>query len=163
MSNSANPRNTMPYEEWLTERLQNNSEAVRYLHSVIEAYLEDPEEERDDEYLKLGLEMVKATNTQKAEHMRKAVESSDGKIHWFRKKAIVITAAQVESDNMDDFFTQWAGGEVVPTGNPDKPYKIFTREGIMVADKGDWVIKGVDDEFYPCKEDIFSKTYDKVK
>lgn len=39
---------------------------------------------------------------------------------------------------------------------------IDTLEGVMRADIGDYIIKGVNDEFYPCKPDIFEKTYEKV-
>jgi hypothetical protein len=39
---------------------------------------------------------------------------------------------------------------------------INTLEGIMAASKGDYIIKGVNGEFYPCKPDIFEKTYEKV-
>lgn len=39
---------------------------------------------------------------------------------------------------------------------------IHTLEGKMRADIGDWIIKGVANEFYPCKPDIFAATYDKV-
>lgn len=41
--------------------------------------------------------------------------------------------------------------------------KIKTLEGDMRAEKGDWIIKGVNGEFYPCKPDIFEKTYEKVE
>jgi hypothetical protein len=39
---------------------------------------------------------------------------------------------------------------------------IKTLEGTMIADYGDWIIKGVKGEFYPCKPDIFEQTYEKV-
>lgn len=39
---------------------------------------------------------------------------------------------------------------------------IHTLEGVMRADKGDWIIKGVNGELYPCKPDIFEKTYEPV-
>lgn len=39
---------------------------------------------------------------------------------------------------------------------------IKTLEGTMIAQVGDFIIRGVDGEFYPCKPDIFEKTYDKV-
>lgn len=57
---------------------------------------------------------------------------------------------------LDDFmgadessFTIWADGTVT----------IRTPEGVMKASVGDWIIKGVNGEFYPCKPDIFAKTY----
>ena len=42
------------------------------------------------------------------------------------------------------------------------PTQIETLEGVMTVSPGDWVIKGVNGELYPCKDDIFKKTYDKV-
>ncbi|MFZ7282505.1 hypothetical protein ACLSZW_02290 [Avibacterium avium] len=41
-------------------------------------------------------------------------------------------------------------------------YPIRTLEGIMIASDGDWIIKGIRGEFYPCKPDIFEQTYEKV-
>ena len=41
--------------------------------------------------------------------------------------------------------------------------KIFTREGVMEARPGDWIIRGVKGEVYPCAPDIFAETYDPVK
>jgi len=46
-------------------------------------------------------------------------------------------------------------------GNP--VINIQTPEGVMTATLGDWVIKGVGGEFYPCKPDIFKKTYEAVR
>jgi hypothetical protein len=39
---------------------------------------------------------------------------------------------------------------------------IPTLEGTMAAIRGDWIIKGINGEFYPCKPDIFEKTYEKM-
>ena len=39
------------------------------------------------------------------------------------------------------------------------PVKIKTLEGEMIGDVGDWLIQGVNGEFYPCKDDIFKKSY----
>lgn len=40
--------------------------------------------------------------------------------------------------------------------------EISTLEGVMKANFGDWIIKGVNGEFYPCKPDIFEKTYEEI-
>jgi hypothetical protein len=40
---------------------------------------------------------------------------------------------------------------------------IHTLEGVMKANMGDFIIKGINGEFYPCKSDIFEKTYEKVE
>lgn len=41
--------------------------------------------------------------------------------------------------------------------------EIETLEGVMKADKGDWIIRGVKGELYPCKPDVFEMTYEKVE
>lgn len=41
--------------------------------------------------------------------------------------------------------------------------KIETLEGLMIATEGDYIIKGVQGEFYPCKPDIFAETYEKME
>ena len=50
------------------------------------------------------------------------------------------------------------------TGN-ESPFgmDIHTLEGVMHADPGDWIIRGVQWEFYPCKPDIFEQTYEAVE
>lgn len=45
----------------------------------------------------------------------------------------------------------------------DNDFKVKTLEGIMTATKEDYLIKGVNGEFYPCKSEIFEKTYEKVE
>jgi hypothetical protein len=51
-------------------------------------------------------------------------------------------------------------GQVVP--GPNGSLLILTLEGRMLADVGDWIIKGIKGELYPCKPDIFAATYDPV-
>ncbi len=48
-------------------------------------------------------------------------------------------------------------------GLANNPLQIHTLEGIMNASDGDYIIKGVDGEFYPCKPDIFEKTYEECQ
>jgi len=45
-------------------------------------------------------------------------------------------------------------------GTPQLKLKIKTLEGTMTADRGDWIIQGVNGEIYPCKPDVFHKTYE---
>lgn len=48
--------------------------------------------------------------------------------------------------------------------NPDtQNYYVKTLEGNMKISEGDWIIQGVNGELYPCKDDIFRKTYDEVE
>ena len=87
----------------------------------------------------------------------------------FRKKPVVIEAVQWTGSNVDEIMgfmlTQaefrrkdCAGpnGGTIPGGF----LLIDTLEGTMTANPGDWIIKGVKDEFYPCKPDIFEATYE---
>ena len=49
-------------------------------------------------------------------------------------------------------------GEFVPIG-----YNIHTLDSVAFAEIGDWIIKGTQGEFYPCKPDIFAQTYESVE
>jgi len=80
----------------------------------------------------------------------------------FKKKPVQIEAVKWTEENkmeMQDFLNTNPPKEGF--GFDDKLW-IGTLEGVMTADKGDWIIKGVKGEFYPCKPDIFEATYDKV-
>jgi hypothetical protein len=83
----------------------------------------------------------------------------------FRKKPIVIDAIQLTWDNWNkvcEFVSEeYFGGGFNPDNDIDKVgLKIKTLEGTMDAVQNDWIIKGVNGEFYPCKPDIFEKTYE---
>ena len=79
----------------------------------------------------------------------------------FRKKPVVIEACQLTQDNQLELM-EWIGIENRKTFWPDGEIDIVTLEGTMRAHPGDWIIKGVKGEFYPCKADIFKATYDEV-
>lgn len=84
----------------------------------------------------------------------------------YRKKPVEIEAVQLEDDLGQQLsVVSWIranGGEVfVPFADPH--LDIFTLEGRMRADIGDWIIRGVKGEFYPCKPDIFAQTYEAVE
>lgn len=49
---------------------------------------------------------------------------------------------------------------VIDAYQTDKEMDIVTLEGVMHADVGDWIITGVKGEMYPCKPDVFEKTYE---
>ena len=75
----------------------------------------------------------------------------------FRKKPIVIDAWRWMGD---------AFGFIAPADAPfvidaaTSKLEIRTLEGTMTADVGDWVIRGIKGEYYPCKPDIFAATYE---
>lgn len=77
----------------------------------------------------------------------------------FRKKPVVIEAVQFTLDSAKE-AKKFCNG-VLWDQSPIPPYiTINTLEGTMRADLGDWIIKGVKGEFYPCKPDIFKATYE---
>lgn len=76
----------------------------------------------------------------------------------FRKKPVIIEAIQYTSDNIND-VARFVGDEANWSPCSDS-YDIETLEGTMTAQHGDWIIKGVQGEFYPCKPDIFEQTYE---
>lgn len=87
----------------------------------------------------------------------------------FRKKPVVITAIQWDPDengvSRNAWPTDWPATDWHPTrpsGGADVPWGLIipTLEGDHRADPGDWIIRGVKGEFYPCKPDIFTATYE---
>lgn len=80
----------------------------------------------------------------------------------FRKKPVEIEAMQLTRENGPKLW-EWADSKPLygPTGEVEG-LRIYTLEGDMRADFGDWIIRGVKGEFYPCKPDIFEATYDPV-
>ena len=80
-------------------------------------------------------------------------------IKKYRKKPVVIEAVQWVGNNLSDIET-FIGRNVK---NKETTIVIRTLEGDMEASIGDYIIKGVNGEFYPCKPDIFDKTYEEVK
>lgn len=76
----------------------------------------------------------------------------------FRKKPVVISAMQWNGQNAQAIF-DWAGCKVGQGISPDCLI-VATLEGVMVARLGDWIVRGVKDEFYPCAADVFAMTYE---
>lgn len=87
----------------------------------------------------------------------------------FRKKPIVIEAMQL-TRNFAERVVMWIqenGGEIPEFNlgefNVAPPYiEIKTLEGLMIVNENDWVVKGIENEFHPVREDIFIKTYERV-
>lgn len=88
----------------------------------------------------------------------------------YRKKPVVIDAIEWTGKNLLEItgFTGQHASAMSYTWEDyeqlviDKGLKIFTFEGKFKANIGDFIIKGVQGEFYPCKPDIFKQTYEKV-
>jgi hypothetical protein len=85
----------------------------------------------------------------------------------FRKKPIEVEAQQLNAlDGWDSVveLAEWCGGQAFcDWGQENKGYYwAIHLEGTMRATAGDWIIRGVQGEFYPCKPDIFAATYEPV-
>ena len=96
----------------------------------------------------------------------------------YRKKPVVVeamlwdgevahAAAILDWVNSTEATATWTSGHTTNPGFPDEawvPNGIYIRtlEGTMHVSPGDYVIRGVQGEFYPCKPDIFEKTYEKA-
>lgn len=86
----------------------------------------------------------------------------------FRKKPVVIEAMQLADLRGDpDAFAPvlvWLGvggpWEIADRENDQLGIDIRTLEGVMQANTGDWIIRGVKGELYPCRPDIFAATYE---
>ena len=90
---------------------------------------------------------------------------------YYRKKPVVIEAIQWNGNNLteikefvgdslvDIIDTAWQVGK----GKPHVLMKIKTLEGDMEVSEKDFIIKGINGEYYPCKPDIFEKTYEEVQ
>ncbi len=83
-------------------------------------------------------------------------------MHNYRKKPVVIQALQFDgSFGSANQVLVWMGKEEMdPGGNWNGIIEIKTLEGTMRAGPRDWVIRGVQGEYYPCKPSIFESTYE---
>jgi hypothetical protein len=83
-------------------------------------------------------------------------------IKEYRKKPVVIKAVQWTGENVNEILEFCADAEFDMGIDGPKNLEIKTLEGTMQADIGDYIIQGVKGEFYPCKPDVFEKTYEPV-
>ena len=82
-------------------------------------------------------------------------------VQRYRKLPVVIEAIEYDGTNALDIIS-FAPGKARIQGR-DKRLVLLTLEGIMKVSLDDFVIKGVQGEFYPCKPDIFWKTYERAE
>lgn len=95
-------------------------------------------------------------------------------IRQYRKKPVIVEAVQLDNINVP-VVVRWIGEDKAKMNlESDEAWKqgkappvfsvtIHTLEGDMKAMPSDYIIKGVHGEFYPCKSDIFEKTYEIVE
>ena len=80
-------------------------------------------------------------------------------VRKFRKRPVTIEAMQITNGESVLSIAEWIDSP--QTGYSTNPPTVWieTLEGRMEGSIGDWVIKGTEGEFYPCKPDIFNKIY----
>jgi preprotein translocase subunit Sss1 len=91
-------------------------------------------------------------------------------IRKYRKLPVVIEAVQWTGENLREIIDfiglhpsakKWSWKEYVQVVRIEG-LKIFTHEGSLIVTIGDFIIKGIHGELYPCKPDIFAKTYEEA-
>ncbi len=83
----------------------------------------------------------------------------------YRKKPVEVQAVRWDGTNMGEIAAMFSEGlkAISPGGRAGEMLTIRTLEGNMTAQRGDWIIRGVKGEPYPCKPDIFEATYEPVE
>ena len=83
----------------------------------------------------------------------------------YRKKPVVVEAYQFDGNirSIDNFPISEVGKFKVSSENGQYYLIIPTLEGDMKAVAGDWIIKGIQGEYYPCKPNIFEQTYELIE
>jgi hypothetical protein len=81
-------------------------------------------------------------------------------VNKFRKKPVVIEAFHYTGINDAFALGEWAKERGVFYWDDNNVLHVKTLEGEHIASDGDFIIKGIAGEFYPCKPDIFEKTYE---
>lgn len=79
---------------------------------------------------------------------------------YYRKKPVIVEAIQFGPIGNGARIIAWASPNIARLTN--KGLEINTFEGTMLANRNDWIIKGVRGEFYPCKPDVFELSYEPV-
>lgn len=82
----------------------------------------------------------------------------------FRKRPVEVEAIQYDGTNAPA-IREWGGDariREISEMHAPLALAVYTLEGVVKASIGDWIIRGVADELYPCKPDIFERTYETV-
>jgi len=105
-----------------------------------------------------GAQSTSAVNEPKESNMSTATK--------YRKRPVVIEAMEFKGSPREATkIIDWAlesGGTIRYHDDQGETLSVDTLEGIMTARVGDWIIRGVQGEFYSCKSDIFAATYEQV-
>lgn len=79
----------------------------------------------------------------------------------YKKKPVIIEAVRWTGSNFAE-IKRFMGDTVIAFNEESFKLSVKTLEGVITASPYDYIIKGVQGEFYPCKPDIFEETYEEV-
>ena len=79
-----------------------------------------------------------------------------------RKKPVEVETVRWTGDNLDE-VKEFAGEDVGIDEDFNNYLVIHTLEGSMSAEEGDYIVKGVEEEFYPVKSEVFNKIYEIIE
>ena len=82
----------------------------------------------------------------------------------YQKQPLIINAIQITSENICELAARFSFGLKFDSNDCAQAYiAIYTLEGSMIGNIGDYLIQGIKSEFYPCKESIFLESYKEVE
>lgn len=84
-------------------------------------------------------------------------------IKKYRKLPLEITALRLDGLTRPSEAARWCGGTAINRGNGKAYIAITTDDGVHIAEEGDYIVKGIEGEFYTVKAGMFAKTYEEVK
>lgn len=96
----------------------------------------------------------------KVYHSLIAIKEEIIKNRKFRRKVVDVEAIQWNGRNKVEIFI--FGGEHIRNDSDDSRIAIATKEGILYAQKGDWIVKGIEGEIYPVSYSVFNKLYEEI-
>ena len=84
-------------------------------------------------------------------------------VKQYTKKPVVISAVQFTGENISEILDFADNDKNVGYDAEKNQYYIKTLEGNHYITNGDYIIRGIEGEYYPCKESIFEKTYTEIE
>lgn len=136
-----------------------------WLHKALAEYDNLPTSTAQENWLKGDMSVEGGSNTNKYRKKPVVIEAIQF-VELSRTQGRFAERVEYNDDEIFDFVRLPMRVKTVPdAGNPlgRVSIEIPTLEGVMEAQVGDYIIKGVNGEFYPCKPDIFAKTYEKLE
>lgn len=107
---------------------------------------------------------VRAARERLDEVTRQILGKRTARMRTFKKRPVLVQAVQFDGSNAAEVASKFPGGGVAVGTYPghEGGLMVCTDEGTMAASPGDWIIRGIKGEVYPCKPDVFEASYEEV-